>query len=182
MEPLGTPQLLCFACDKWLFTLHFWLRLLKYNSIHFKEFPLISQSLRNRLNVIVDVVKRLSVKSLNITPFNKPLLKFTDQLIVASRRSLKFWGQRRVFLLCHLIMCGSKFHHFNTLKNIKNSRLSEWWMSQHVINKHNITVKVLCTVLTQSFWIKLNPYLFKNLTRSLRWLVRIVIRQHLVRI
>ena len=85
MEPLGTPQLLCFACDKWLFTLHFWFRLLnKYNLIHFNEFPLISQSLRNRLNVIVDVVKRL-FKSLNIIPLNKPLLIFTDQRMVASR-------------------------------------------------------------------------------------------------
>ena len=29
VEPWGIPQVICFACDKWLYTLHFWLRLLK---------------------------------------------------------------------------------------------------------------------------------------------------------
>ena len=51
-------------------------------------------------------------------------------------------------------------------------------MSQYVYNKHNTTWKVLCTVFT---YIITRCFCIRNLTRSLRSLVRFLIRQQLVR-
>ena len=50
-------------------------------------------------------------------------------------------------------------------------RPPKWWMSQYIYNKHNTTWKVLCTVFTDSL------FLYRNLTRSLRSLVRFLIQK-----
>ena len=58
-----------------------------------------------------------------------------------------------IYLVCHFVVCSSKFWHFRILEGLENKRLAKWWLSQYVYNEHNAMWKALWMVFTHSLFL-----------------------------